>query len=97
MVISLPLVFALFDFFEDGKARFFGIRNGQRLELVRRAEAGNNFANGLFARRALGQFRRAQGPLQRELAAADRASALAQFIFVKWHQNNVQRVSSNVE
>lgn len=52
---SLPLVFALADFFEHGESGLFRVGDGQRLELVRRIEGGNDFAHRLFARRTMRQ------------------------------------------
>jgi len=82
---SLPLVFALADLFKHGEPGLFRVGDGERLELVRRIEGGNDFAHRLFAggtmRQRLGRKRTAQG----EFSPADFAVAFAQFIFVKWH------------
>ena len=93
----LPFVFAFFDFFEDGKTGLFSIRNRERLELMRRAESRDDLADGLFACGTARQLGGAQRPLQGELPAASLAVAFAQFIFVQWHQLNVQCVSRDVE
>ena len=73
----LPLVLALADLFEHGKPGLFGVRNGQRLELVRRIEGGNDLAHRLFARRAMRQRFGRERPAQRELPAAHLALAFA--------------------
>ena len=84
--ILLPLVFALAEFFIDLEAGFLRVREGDRLELLRRAEAGDDFAHRLFARRAMRERLGRQRPVQGEFPAADLAVAFAQFVFVKWHE-----------
>ena len=84
----LSLVFALADLFEHGEPRLLGVRNGQRLELVRRIEGGNDFAHRLFARRTMRQRLGRKRPAQGELSAADLAAAFAQLVFVKGHEMN---------
>jgi hypothetical protein len=79
---SLPFVFAFFDLFEDGKTGLFGVGNREGLEFMRGAETGDDFADGLFARRTLGQCGGAQGPLEGELPATGLAFAFAQLVFV---------------
>jgi hypothetical protein len=85
---SLSFILALADFFEHGESGLFGVRNGQRLELMRRVEAGDDFAHRLFARRTFGQFWRAQRPPQREPSAAHLALAFTQLVLVKRHDSN---------
>lgn len=85
---SLPFIFAFADLFEHGEPGLFGVRNGQRLELGRRVETGNDFAHRLFAGRAFGQLRRAQRPAQREPPAAHLALASTQLVLVKRHTSN---------
>src|ERR1044071_1827513 len=82
---SLPLVLALAQPFENGEPCFFGVGNGDRFQFRWRIEAGDDLAYRLFAGRTLGQWGRAQGPPQSELAAADLALAVAQFVFVDGH------------
>ena len=82
---SLSLVFALADFFKHGEPGLFRVGDGERLELVRRIEGGNDFAHRLFARRTMRQRPGRKRPAQREFPAADLAAALAQFVFVKGH------------
>ena len=82
---SLPLVFTLAETLEHSEPGLLGVRNGQRLELVRRIEGGNDFAHRLFARRTMRQRFGRKWPAQREFPAADLAAALAQFVFVKGH------------
>jgi len=81
----LPLIFALVEAFEHGKAGFFGIRDGERLEFMRGGEARNDFAHRLFAGRAIGQGFGREGAVQGKLAAAGPALALAEFVFVEGH------------
>jgi len=83
---SLLLIFTFAEPFEHGEPGFFGVGDGERLELVRRAESGKDFAHRLFASRTFRQLRRAQRPAQGELAAAHLALALAQLVFVKRHE-----------
>jgi len=83
--LSLLLIFALAQPFEHGKSGLFGVGDGQRLELVRRAESGKDFAHGLFAGRAFRQLGRAQRPAQGEPPAAHLALAFTQLVFVKRH------------
>jgi hypothetical protein len=75
--ILLPLVFALAEFFIDLKAGLLRVREGDRLELVRRAEAGDDFAHRLFTRRTMREWLGRQRPVQGELPAADLAVAFA--------------------
>ena len=82
----LPLVFALAEAFIDLESGFLCVRDGQRLELVRRAEAGDDLAHRLLARRAFRQRRGGQRAVQRECPAARLALALANFVFVKRHK-----------
>ena len=82
---SLPLIFALVEAFEDGKAGFFGIRDGEGLEFMGGGEAGYDLAHGLFAGRAIGQGFGREGAVEGEIAAAGPALALAEFIFVEGH------------
>src|ERR1051325_3626334 len=90
---SLPLVLALAQPFENGEPCFFGVGNGDRFQFRWRIEAGDDLAYRLFAGRTLGQWGRAQGPPQSELAAADLALAVAQFVFVEGHgtRRNLRR------
>jgi hypothetical protein len=60
---------------------------------VRRAEAGNDLAHRLFARRTLCQLRHAQRPAQREFPAAHLALAFAQLVFVKRHKIKIGLIS----
>jgi hypothetical protein len=83
---SLPFVFALADFFQHGEPGLFRVRDGQRLELVRRIEGGNDFAHRLFARRTMRQRLGRERPAQGELAAANHAVAFAKLVFVKRHR-----------
>lgn len=82
----LPLVFALADFFEHGEPGLFCVRDGQRLEFVRRTETGKNFAHRLFARRTIRERLGRERTVQGEFPAADLAVAFAQFVFVKGHE-----------
>ena len=84
----LPFVFALAELFIDLKAGFLRVRKGDRLELLRRAEAGNDFAHRLFARRAIRERFGRQRTVQSEFPAADLAVAVTQFVFVKRHELN---------
>jgi hypothetical protein len=86
-LISLPFVFALAEFFIDLEAGFLGVREGDRLELVRRTEIGNDFAHRLPARGAVRERLGRKRTVQGELPAANLAVAFAQFVFVKRHQN----------
>ena len=85
---SLSLVFALADFFKHGEPGLFRVGDGERLELVRRIEGGNDLAHRLFARRTMRQRLGRQRAAQGELAAAHLAVAFAQFVFVKRHEMN---------
>ena len=93
----MPFVFAFPELFKDGEAGLFGVGNGEGLELVRRAEGGNDLAHGSFARGTFGQFRRTQRAPEGERPAASLALAFAQFIFVKRHSCNFRRQARNVE
>ena len=81
----LAFIFALVDALEDGKTGFFGVGDGERLEFVGGGEAGDNFADGLFAGRTVGEGPGGQGPVQGEGATANLAAAFAHFIFVNGH------------
>ena len=94
---SLPLVFTLANFFKHSEACLFCVRNGKRLQLVRRAEAGNNLAHGLPATRALRQLRRAQWPPKGEPPSAYFALSPAQFVFIERHKFNFVRPALCVE
>ena len=83
--ISLPFVFALADFFQHGEPGLFSVGDGERLELVRRIEGGNDFAHRLFARRTMDQRLGRERPSQGEFSTADPAVAFAQLVFVKRH------------
>lgn len=94
---SLPFIFALADFFEHGETRLFRVREGHRLELLRRTETGDDFADRLFAGRTIRKWSGGKGTVQREFSAADLAAAFAQFIFVKRHEKNFDFLLPNVE
>ena len=83
--VLLPLVFALADLFEHGEPGLLGVRDGERLELVRRIERGNDFAHRLLARRTMRQRLGRKRPAQGEFPAAHLAVAFAQLVFVKGH------------
>jgi hypothetical protein len=83
--ILLPFVFAFAELFEDGESGFFGVGDGQRLEFVRGAKGGDNFAHRFFARRTPGQLRRGQWASEREMASTGLALAFSQLIFIKRH------------
>ena len=85
---SLSLVFALADFFKHGEPGLFRVGDGERLELVRRIEGGDDFAHRLPARGTMRQRLGRQRAAQGELAAAHLAVAFAQFVFVKRHEMN---------
>src|SRR5208282_536252 len=93
----LPFVFALADLFKHGETGLFRVGDGQRLELVRRIEGGNDFAHRLFARRTMRQRLGRKRPAQREFPAAYLAVAFAQLVFVKRHgpMSNSKRQMSN--
>ena len=80
--LLLPFIFALAELFIHLESSFLGI--GER-ERFGRIKGRKEFAHRLFAGRALGQFLGVKGSAQRKLAAADLAIALAEFVFVKWH------------
>lgn len=82
----LLLVFAFADSFKHGKPRFFCIGDRKRLEFVRRAETGNDFAHGFFTGRTFFQRRGGERTVQRKFATANHATTFAQFIFVKRHK-----------
>jgi hypothetical protein len=82
---SLSLVFAFVHAFQHGEPGFFGVRDGQGLELEGRIEGGNNLANRFFAGGTVGQRRGGKRPAQREFPAADRTGAIAQFVLVNRH------------
>jgi len=79
----LPFIFPLVDPFEDGKAGFFGVGEGNGAAGV---ETGDDFADGFSAGGTDFQLRGREGTAQGEPAAADCAPALAEFIFVNWHR-----------
>ena len=83
---SLSLVFALADFFKHGEPGLFRVGDGERLELVRRIEGGNDFAHRLFARRTMRQRLGRKRTVQSEFATAHLAVTFAQFVFVKGHK-----------
>jgi hypothetical protein len=85
----LPLIFALADLLEHGEAGFFRVRDGERLELVRRTETGKDFAHRLFARRTIRERLGRKRAVQGEFSAAHLAVAFAQFVFVKRHEMNL--------
>ena len=86
---SLALVFAFVEFFVNGEAGLFGVRDRERLEVGGGAEAGDELAHrpttgGAFLER-LGR----DGAAQREAGAAARlavALIVAQFVFVNRHR-----------
>jgi len=82
----LPFVFALAETLEHGEPGLFRVRDGERFELVRRIEGGNDFAHRLFARRTMRQRLGRKRPAQREFPAAGLAAAFAQLVFVKRHK-----------
>lgn len=82
---SLPLVFALAGFLEDGEAGFLRVGYRERLEFGGRAEGGDDLAHGFLARWTMRKRLRGQGPVQGEFAAADFAVTFAEFVFVKRH------------
>jgi hypothetical protein len=82
----LPLVFTLAEPFINLEAGLLRVRDGQRLELVRRAEGGKNFLHRLFARRTMRERLGRKRTVQGELPAADFAVAFAQFVFVDGHE-----------
>ena len=90
----LLLIFTLAEPFEHGEPGLFGVRDGQRLELVRRIEGGNDLAHRLFAGRTFRQLRRAQRPAQGELTAAHLAFAFAQLVFVKRHDFDSTKIQN---
>ena len=94
---SLPFVFALADFFEDGEPGLFRVRDGERLELVRRTEIGKDFAHRLAARGTIRERFGRERTVQREFPAADFAVAFAKFVFVKRHEMNFDFRLPNVE
>jgi hypothetical protein len=81
----LFLVFAFAQALEDGESGFFGVGEGDRLELDGGIEGGNELAHRAAAGWADFQGRRTEWTAQREFAAADGATALAQFVFVDRH------------
>ena len=85
----LSFVFALAEALIDLEAGLLRVRDGERLKLVRRAEAGNDLAHRLFARRAFGQRLGGQRAVQRERPAAHLALAVADFVFVKRHKQAI--------
>src|SRR5437763_1806364 len=80
--VLLPLVLSFAQTLEDGKPGLLRVRDGQRLEFHGRSEPGNNFAHGLFARRAIRQRLGRERPMQGEFSAAHLAVAVSLFVFV---------------
>jgi hypothetical protein len=87
--VSLPFIFALADFLENGETRLFRIRKGDRLELLRGTETGNDFTNRFFARGAIRQRLGRKRTVQGEFPATHLAIAFAQFIFVNRHKSTL--------
>ena len=83
--LLLLFEFAFADAFKDGEAGFFGVANGEGFEFLRRAEIGNDFADGFATERALFERRAADWAVQSEFAAANFAVAIDQFVFVERH------------
>jgi len=81
----LAFVLALAETLEDREAGLFGVGDGEGVEFLRGAEGGNDFADGLFAGRAMGEGLGREGAVQREAAAADLALAFTQLVFVDGH------------
>lgn len=89
---SLPLIFAFAKSFIDLEAGLFRVRDGERLELVRRTEIGKDFAHRLFARRTIRERLGRERTVQGEFPAADLAVAFAQFVFVEGHRQILQAI-----
>jgi hypothetical protein len=81
----LAFVFAFAEAFVDLEAGFFGVGDGEGLEFVGGGEAGDDFADGLFAGGAFLQGRGAEGAVEGEGAAAHFAASFAEFVFVERH------------
>ena len=87
----LPFVFAFAHLFEHGEAGFLRVGDGERLELFRRTERGENLAHRLLARRAIRQRLGGQWAVQGEFSTAHLAVTFAQFVFVNRHSTNPVR------
>lgn len=81
----LLFIFTFACFFEDGEARFFGIRNGQRFQQTRRAKSGNQFFDGLFAKRTLHKWRCRKRTTQGEFPSTNPAFPRLDRIFINRH------------
>ena len=68
--VSLPFVFALAEPLKHAETGLLGVGKGRRLQLGRRAEAGNDLAHRLFTGRTMRERLGRQRPVQRELASA---------------------------
>ena len=67
------------------ESQLLGVGDGQRLELHRLTEIGDDLAHRFLAGWAMGERLGRQWPAQGEFAPAHLAVAFAEFVFVKGH------------